>query len=221
MNIRKKYVLAAVILLVILSAAFVSALIIDQSGGFHPFNRIQVACVGDSITEGTYYPSDLQILLGHNYEVGNFGASGRTVLENADKPYINSQAFQNAIAFEPKIVIIMLGTNDANPKYYSQSENFTSDYKTLIAQFEVSNPKIWIVIPPPIFNSSIGPSNENLVQGIIPRIQQIASDLNLPTIDVNSALLNKPQDFWDGLHPDEIGAEIIAMTVYRAIVNPA
>ena len=34
---------------------------------------IRVACVGDSITAVSGYPSDLQSMLGNNYTVGNFG----------------------------------------------------------------------------------------------------------------------------------------------------
>ena len=40
---------------------------------------IRVACVGDSITEGSGYPFQLNLMLGSNYIVGNFGVSGSTV----------------------------------------------------------------------------------------------------------------------------------------------
>lgn len=216
---QKKYVLAAAILLVILSAAFISVLFLDSSGKFHSLPPIRVACVGDSITQGTYYPSDLQILLGNDYAVRNYGASGRTVLLSADKPYMNGSAFQYAVAFEPQIVIIMLGTNDANPKYYPQIDNFTTDYKILISSFEIYKPEIWLVLPPPIFNDSIGPNEANLVQGVIPRIGQVAADLNLPTINVYSLFVGQPQYFWDGVHPGDLGAEIIAKAIYLAISN--
>jgi lysophospholipase L1-like esterase len=214
---RKKFIIPAAILIIVLSAAFLSVLVVDHSGNFHSFSKIRVACVGDSITQGTYYPSDLQILLGNNYVVRNDGAGGRTVLLSADKPYMNSPAFEDAVTFEPQIIIIMLGTNDANPKYYGQIENFTTDYKTLISHFEVFKSRIWLVLPPPIFNDSIGPNESNLVQGVIPRIEQVANDLNLPTIDVYSLFVDQPQYFWDGVHPGDLGAEIIARAVYQTI----
>ena len=72
-----------------------------------PVNLIRVACVGDSITEGSEYPSELRLLLGANYSVGNFGVSESTVLLNSEKPYMNETAFQNAKEFQPNIVIIM------------------------------------------------------------------------------------------------------------------
>lgn len=74
---------------------------------------IRVACVGDSITQGSGYPAKLQVLLGTNYSVGNFGVSGSTVTLNSTKPYMNQTAFEKAQQFQPKVVVIMLGTNDA------------------------------------------------------------------------------------------------------------
>ena len=122
-----------------------------------------------------------------------------------------------ALVFKPDIVVIMLGTNDANPKYYPQIENFSVDYKMIIARFEVNKPLIWLVLPPPIFNDSIGPNSANLVAGVIPRIVQLAAQLALPTINVYSPLINQSQDFSDGLHPNAAGSEIIANAVYQAI----
>ena len=40
---------------------------------------VRVACLGDSITNMTGYPEDLQKLLGNNSLVGNFGVIGATV----------------------------------------------------------------------------------------------------------------------------------------------
>ena len=56
---------------------------------------IRVACVGNSVTYGLgisnreqyAYPVQLQQLLGDNYEVGNFGHSGATLLRIGHKPY--------------------------------------------------------------------------------------------------------------------------------------
>ena len=74
--------------------------------------------------------------------------------------------------------------------------------------------------PPPIFDDSLGPKSENLVQGIMPRIDQIAHDLNLPTINIYPLLIDHPDYFWDGVHPDWQGAKIIADAVYQAAFAP-
>ena len=62
-------------------------------------NRIRVACIGDSITQITNYPSELQTMLGTNYLVKNLGVSGSTVLNSSFRPYIQQEAFKNAKEF--------------------------------------------------------------------------------------------------------------------------
>src|SRR5689334_724667 len=79
---------------------------------------VNVACIGDSITQGSgaakgqSYPSQLQAMLGDQWKVGNFGVSGRTLLKKGDYPYWKENAYQDALKSAPDVVIIMLGTND-------------------------------------------------------------------------------------------------------------
>jgi lysophospholipase L1-like esterase len=181
---------------------------------------IRVACIGDSITELPYYPDELQTLLGANYTVGNFGAGGATVLLDTDKPYIDQVEFVRAKNFLPDIAIIMLGTNDARTDHYNSIDNFVSDYMKLISEIKAleSKPKIFLVKPPPLFDNELELKNENLLEGIIPRIEQIANDEGLPVIDVYAALENHPEYFWDGVHPGSEGGTVIANRVYEAII---
>jgi acyl-CoA thioesterase I len=213
---EKKSVLVAIIAVVILSSLYMlpmgNQLMDNQS------SLIRVACIGDSITQGTYYTQDLQKLLGNHYAVGNFGLGGSTVLLSTIKPYMYRPGFQNAQNFRPNIVIIMLGTNDANPSYLDQIGNFVQDYKTLVSQFS-STHQIWLVLPPPVYSDSLGPNQAILVNDIIPRIQQVANELDLPTINVYNSLLNHSDFFYDGVHPTAEGAQIIANTVYAALTN--
>lgn len=180
---------------------------------------LRVACVGDSITEGSGYPDKLQSLLGTDYTVGNFGVSGSTMSLRSNKPYMNQTAFQKAKAFLPTIVVIMLGTNDASPETYQYLDDSVDGYEELIGEFQAlpSGPEIWLVKPPPIYNSGPGPNNTNLVQGVIPSIEHVADDMNLPTIDVYASLANHSEHFPDGIHPDSEGAKVIATEVYQAI----
>ena len=84
-------------------------------------DAVRVACVGNSITYGAgiknrshdSYPSVLGRLLGDKYWVKNFGVSARTMLNKGDRPYMKEQAYQQALAFNPNIVVIKLGTNDS------------------------------------------------------------------------------------------------------------
>jgi len=182
---------------------------------------IRVACVGDSITEITGYPSDLQSLLGSNYSVGNFGVSGSTVLLNSWKPYMNQSEFQKALEFQPDIVIIMLGTNDDLQMLRQYNASFEQDYAELITAFQrlESRPQIWIVKPPPILSNSPDLSISYFNEVIIPRIEDLANKMNLPVIDVFTAFGNRTDYFVDGVHPNSEGAALIASEVYKAI-NP-
>jgi lysophospholipase L1-like esterase len=203
----------AIIVLVALSGEIV------WLGNNYAMSKVRVACVGDSITEGSLYPYDLSKLLGENYTVGNFGVGYAAVNSQSNKPYINQSVFFKAQDYQPQIVIILLGTNDANPENKKFMDTFTRDYKTLIAAFEAlsTHPKIYIALPPPIFNDALGPYNPQLTQSVIPKIRQVANDTGLPVIDLNSALAGHPEYFLDGVHPNAEGSQAIAALIYDAI----
>ena len=206
--------MALLVLSVLLVARFQPVSL--QSGVPDP---IRVACVGDSITAITGYPSDLQSLLGANYSVGNFGHSGATVSLGTFCSYMNQSEFEEALNFQPQIVVIMLGTNDDHNWAYPFESNFERDYTAIISAFQQlgSKPQIWIATPPPIFNNTSDLTNAYLSEMLIPQIQDLANKLNLPLIDVNSAFGNNPAYFTDGVHPNSQGAQIIANEVYNAI----
>jgi acyl-CoA thioesterase I len=180
---------------------------------------IRVACVGDSITRGTEYTLDLWSHLGPDYVVGDFGAGGTTVSINMGNPYMNSSAFSLAKEFKPTIVIIMLGTNDANKDLNESASAYMADYVKLITAFQSlpSNPKIWIVQPPPIFDSTLPLKNSILLETILPSIQTVANQTGVHLVDANSPLLDCHDYFSDGVHPNGRGAQIIADSIYAEL----
>ena len=160
-----------------------------------------------------------------NYTVGNFGVGGTTASLDSWNPYINNSAFQEAKEFQPNVVIIMLGTNDANPLIRRSNGSFVNDYVKLVEEFKTlsSKPKMYLVKPPPIFSNGTTPSAEYFRDNVIPQIEQVANQTNLPIIDVYSALANHSEFFPDGVHPDEQGAILIANEIYKEIFlkNPS
>ena len=98
-------------------------------------DAIRVACIGNSITDGHGidmatqhgYPALLQKKLGEGYWVKNFGVSGRTMLNKGDLPYMNETAWRDALAFDPDIVVIKLGTNDSKPQNWEHSAELKQD----------------------------------------------------------------------------------------------
>jgi lysophospholipase L1-like esterase len=217
---NKKILIAAtlLILLAVLGASIFLVLTAQNKPSTEP---TRVACVGDSLTQSTEYPYRLWKKLGsENYDLRNFGAGSTTISRNTETPYVNASMFQDALDFQPNIVIIMLGTNDAQPNLKENNATLTGDYVKLIKDFQAlpSKPDIWIVLPPPIVSNQSGKMDpEYFAQTVIPAIQEAATETGLPTIDVYSALLDHPEYFYDGVHITNDGAEIIATEVYKVL----
>jgi lysophospholipase L1-like esterase len=178
---------------------------------------VRVACAGDSITEISGYPGYLQTLLGANYEVGNFGVCGATVRTDSYTPYVEEEAFTQVAEFQPDIIVLILGTNDARTDNYDSIDSFVDNYKNLINQLQAldSKPKVFIAKPPPMFQNYLELNPTDYDEGVIPKIKQVAKELNLPLVDLYSVLENRPDCFEDGVHPNSKGATIIAETVYE------
>ncbi len=213
---KKTLLYVAVLLAVVLSVSALAAWFLTNQP--NP-NAIKVALVGDSITEGSRYPKDLGQLLGANYSVGNFGVGLATVNLGSVKPYMNQTAFSQAKAFMPDVVVILLGTNDAMPLYQPYLANFTDDYKELINAFQTldSKPKIYLVMPPPIFNDSLGPTSSQLTQQVIPKVRQVANETGLPLIDFYSEFASHRGYSSDGVHLTFEGSQFVATKIYEAI----
>ena len=211
--------LVITIAVMIAGTGMAACTIIAVDNAPHP---VRVACVGDSITQGSGYPAKLQTLLGSDYTVRNFGVSGSTVSLNSTLPYMNQTAFKKAEEFDPEIVVIMLGTNDANPEIAHSEDNFEADYNRLISSFEElnGNQQIWMVKSPPIFSDNSAYNNTFLTSTIFPQIENVADQLDLPTVDIYSAFGNHSDYFMDGVHPNTDGASLIASNVYDAIILP-
>lgn len=188
---------------------------------------IKVACVGDSITQGSgaqkgqSYPSQLQALLGDKYKVGNFGVSGRTLLKKGDFPYWKEKKYQDALAMEPAIVVIMLGTNDTKPQNWKFEAEFDADYRELVKSFQSlkSKPKVFVCRPVPVLGKGNYGINEENIQKEIPRVDALAKELGCGVIDMHAALEKFPEMLPDRVHPDTAGAGEMAKAAAKAILG--
>jgi acyl-CoA thioesterase I len=198
-----------------------SAITILQTFDLLGTRPIRVACVGDSITGGTEYTIDLWNSLGPNYVVGNFGIGGATVTLNLGTGYNTSFAFNVAKRFQPNIVIIMLGTNDAKASLNEANATFIRDYELIVREFQAldSKPSVWVVLPLPIFNNSVFVSEQLLEQNVIPNLMKVSNQMGTEVIDVHSSLVSHPELFLDGVHPSSDGAKVIANTIYTALTS--
>ena len=204
-------------------------------------DAVKVACIGNSITDGHGidvatqfgYPALLQQMLGDNYWVKNFGVSARTMLNKGDNPYMNEMAWKDAVAFNPDIVIIKLGTNDSKPQNWQYGAEFKNDLKQMITTLRPdlaqpqkkkgkksknilpAKPQIILCTPIPAFKSTWNINDSIIANSIIPIQQEVAREYGLQVIDLHTLFADKSDLVQsDGIHPNEKGvkrmAEIIA-----------
>lgn len=194
--------------------------------------KTKIACIGNSITYGYLlsspstqsYPSRLQALLGSEYDVMNFGVSGRTLLKKGDKSYWNESRYAEALASSPDIVVIMLGTNDAKlgVNWTPHKSGFIDDYKALIKSFRdlSSSPEIYICKIIPAYKDIWDISNATIVNEVNPKIEEVATSEGLKLLDMYSAMENKASMFQsDGIHPNATGASEMANYIYSELIN--
>ncbi len=196
----------------------------------HKPEKIRIACIGDSITEGALATNWLQKgyvglfseLMGDKYEIGNFGFSGATACRNTYMPYEKLDKFTDAKEFLPQIVTIKLGTNDCMPLVWNTGQyaaNFKNDLIWLCRQFEilVSHPHVYLCLPIPIIGSIWGHQPDVLQKEIIPVIKEIACEKGYKTIDLHTPLIGRTDCYpaGDMLHPNNRGHLVIAAELYR------
>jgi lysophospholipase L1-like esterase len=198
-----------------------------------PDDAVVIASVGDSITYGTLitdrnknsYPAQLQRMLGDGFFVVNYGVSGRTMLDTADKPYRRHRYFEESHRIEPDIVVIMLGTNDTKRKNWTDLESYVEACRAMVESYRSlpSRPCVVLLTPPAAFGDS-GPHrlrygmDRHLVREIGHAIRNLGEELRLPVVDIFAATENHREYFLaDGIHPNREGAHVIALAVEAAV----
>lgn len=185
--------------------------------------KTKIACVGDSITYGlkvddyARYPAVLGSLLGKGYEVKNFGVSNTSASDHAMFPYKNTDEYRQSVIYDPDIVIIMLGTNDAKGINWTNTETFKEEYKELIESYP--NAKIIAATPPkafcvPLDNEWTDPDMVNVISGLI---KEIAAEEKIAVADINA----KSKKEWirtdDGIHMTNAGSVALASAMRQIV----
>ena len=190
---------------------------------------IRVACIGDSITWGFTllnpwkqgYPALLQEMLGEGYEVRNFGYNDASARFDADTPYVKKRVYRESLAWNPDIVLLMLGTNDTKTRNWDPVI-FRRDYRKIIGSYRnlSSHPRIILIAPIRIFpilgRPLLGVHPETMEEGVRPAIREIAADMGLPLVDLQD-LFTDTQYCRDGVHPQRTGARMLAEAIYSSI----
>ena len=215
-------------------------------------SKVNVVIMGDSNTEGyglaspkDSYPYKLNVLLGKNGAVQNFGVSGTCVINTKDNgrqvgmPYVLEKAYKDALAANGDIFIVNLGTNDAQDgmddtlpvadeysnliKYHAR---FKDDYSVIIDDIKKYHPsaKIFICIPIPVRQCIWRKHQEIYLQTIISYFQEILDKYDeVKCIDLHSEFLKLGSAYIDsmyledGLHLNEKGTDYVAAAIKRFV----
>lgn len=198
-------------------------------------DKIQVACIGDSITYGAgvtmllrpfcSYPAYLQRNLGREYHVQNYGLSGRTLQRGGDDPYVKEDFYRLSHERVADIYLIMLGSNDSKPwnwdrrEYVRQMKEFLKGYQELDEA-----PKVYLLTPPWAYaaeNGAVqyGIQPDVIADEIIPDLREVAGELDVGLIDIYRLTVGHTEWFSDGVHLNAEGNRAIASAVTRRLLE--
>jgi lysophospholipase L1-like esterase len=181
------------------------------------------AAIGNGVvtTGANGYPTRLGIRLPADSVIA-YGVPGATVLKSGDTTYWNSGALAQVFAYQPDIVSIHLGGNDAEAANWADSANFERDYKALIDTLSSmpSKPRILVVYPVPSFQTVLhAPSQSVIANGVIPRLRKIAKDKGADTADLHAPFLGKSAFFTDGGTATTAGNDSLAKVLLGAFIG--
>ena len=181
----------------------------------------KVACVGDSITaSSSRYPTHLAQLLGSGYTVKNFGHSGTTMMKAPGASYWKTTEFTESGAWGPKIVIIMLGTNDSKKANWSaHGKEYKGDYLAMVRRYQrlASRPKVYVMTSPPNYTNGSNYQPSVIKNTIVPIVKQVSQETGAGYINIFTALSGHPELFPDGTHPNTTASKRIASIVEGVI----
>ena len=207
-------------------------------------DAIRVACIGNSITFGSgidmqtqrAYPAQLQQLLGDGYHVKNLGLRGRTMLKNGDRPYMRDQAWRDAQAFRPDIVVIKLGTNDSKDyNWNAHKQEYEQDMQAMIDTLcpkvlvldkkgrptkkltRAAKPRILLCTPIRAFRDKWGITDSVIFNEVIPAIRRVADRNGLTVVDLHAVITDEKDMTSDMIHPNDKGSALMAKAVAEAI----
>ncbi len=187
-----------------------------------------------------YYPTALNEYLGESYIVINKGVTSSCVInhemdgEIMGLPYARQPRYTEAIAAQGDIYVVMLGTNDASDGYnpatkkkeplynmIKQKDLFTPCYQSIIDDIRKAVPhaKIFLVTPIPIMTCIWPKHQERYLAKFLPMIRHLARENKTYFIDLHKEFLLLPIEqlenlyLPDGLHPNIVGAQVIASII--------
>lgn len=198
-----------------------------------------IVALGDSITFGAgvkktrksdCWEAKLEKLFGGSYQVLNYGISGATLQDEGNKPYWNMpekrlQGYpQAALALNPEIVILMLGTNDSKP-YNWNHQRYEAQLDLRVKDLKASGARLILMCPPfacPADGSeevAFDIINETIRDEVVPIVKKCAQENQVECIDLYRLTDGHSEYFADGVHPNSFGNRVIAAEIHRFLTE--
>lgn len=200
--------------------------------------KVRIAFIGDSITYGYLaddpktqsYPAQLDILLDNKFNIGNFGKNASYVLDaddqfnvkEKDRSYKNTEEYINSLAFNPDVVVFMLGFNDIRSIAESSEaqDDFVETYIRLIQEYLNLESVKKAYVATTIRNHHSGALIKYWGDGLIQDLQKkVAEKLSLEVIDIYNMTKEDFENISyyneDGLHLNDKGYGKIAEAFYK------
>lgn len=193
------------------------------------------------------YPAQLQKLLGKECQVFNQGVSCTCTVNRikdgkcVGMPYVQEEKWKTALEIAGDIYVVMLGTNDAQDGYNEEEnredpqnnvfafrEYFEEDYMKIVHEIheKVPDTVIFSVKPVPVMESIWRKHQQSFLEKILKKIDEIwKKNPWLMPVDMQEIFMKYPWEERkklyqkDGLHPNKLGAELIAETVGKSIIQ--
>lgn len=196
-------------------------------------DEYRIACVGDSLTAGHYwpnesYPSYLSKIVDERFKVENCGVNGISITgyggswNDPEMRYIKQDVYQKSVNFQPDVIAIMLGTNDATG-WTNAEANFLDYYRILLDSYIELFPDaqfIMMVSPPCISPNQFSIPNDVIKEKVNPIQRDLADEYGFEVLDLREefeANANYETEYLrpnDGVHFTAAGAEYVAGRVW-------
>ncbi|MDR1545062.1 MAG: GDSL-type esterase/lipase family protein [Prevotellaceae bacterium] len=201
-----------------------------------PTDKIRVAAIGDSNTEGAgasnagLYAWSVQLgnLLGVDYCTFNFGVSGATLMNFPDPwgAWTNNvnNAYNTYKTYGANVILIALGTNDSKMSYWGAAgHDFKVEYEAFITNvksFAAENAEVYMILPIQAINTNYDIQPTNIANGVIPAINQLSHEKGINVIDwYSTSSAWTSAQLPDGIHANDAALGVMAQKVFDILTT--
>ena len=173
--------------------------------------KIRFACIGDGITRGGY-PEALGRMLGKGFEVRDFGVDGATAVS-----YASSEEYGQLKIFEPDIVTIMLGANDAAPGIWNDKA-YARGLRDLVNYAKTLSKSCRVIILTPLHATDSEFRDSIIRQPLLKVTDWVRINTEVELLDLYWPLRAESEGHLsDGVHPDSHLDSLVASRIAHSL----